>query len=182
MSTWQEKTVANIGKKVQQARGDRSLQWVEQRTEQLGFKVGRGALSRLENGKRESISVAEWLTLAAALELPPSLLLFPQYPYGDTEYLPEKNDSAYNAAQWVGGNRQFQNDKIVKSAHLVVSLAQQLEELKEHQLNKLLEFMRTPHVGGEDELLDEFVFTIQQRINEIKQTLIELTGEENGNG
>ena len=42
------------------------------------MKISRSAISELENGKRKSISIAEVFILAAALDVPPVLLVFPQ--------------------------------------------------------------------------------------------------------
>lgn len=43
----------------------------------LGMAIPRSVLSNLENGRRESVSVAEVLVLAAALGVPPAALIFP---------------------------------------------------------------------------------------------------------
>lgn len=127
MGEWQKELVTQIGIKVAESRGDRSLQWLEQRTEALGFKVGRGAISRLENGKRESISVAEWLVLAAALDVPPALLLFPKYPYGGAEYLPGQFDACIRAHEWLSGEAQL-SDRRVESRLRELAGLEQLPE------------------------------------------------------
>lgn len=105
MGDWQKEMTANIGREVLKLREQRgfTLLSLEKRTEKLGNKIGRGAISQLETGKRNSISVAELLVLAAALDVPPALLLFPKYPYGRTEYLPDEYDSAIRAHDWLSG-------------------------------------------------------------------------------
>lgn len=94
---------AKIGEEVQRLRGDRSQLWLEQRTASLGHRVSRGGLSQLESGNRRSISVAEWLVLAAALEVPPLLLLWPKYPDGRVNMLPEFRVDTFDAHKWVAG-------------------------------------------------------------------------------
>lgn len=69
------------------------------------MKVSRSAISELESGKRRSISVAELLVLAAALDQPPALLLFPPYPDGHVRPVPGAEVTAYDAVEWVGGQR-----------------------------------------------------------------------------
>ena len=76
MSDYAGDVTRTIGERVREFRGDRSLQWLESRTGELGMRVGRGAISRLENGRRDSVSVTEWLVLAEALGVfPPELLV-----------------------------------------------------------------------------------------------------------
>lgn len=103
MSNWQKEMTARIGSEVQRLRGDRSQLWLEQRTEKLGHRVSRGGLSQLESGNRRSISVAEWLVLSAALEVPPLLLIWPKYPDGRVDMLPKFRVDAFDAHAWVAG-------------------------------------------------------------------------------
>lgn len=104
MSDWQQEMTAKIGLEVQRLRGERSQLWLERQTEELGHRVSRGGLSQLESGNRRSISVAEWLVLAAALEVPPLLLLWPQYPDGRIDMLPGFKADAFSGHKWVAGN------------------------------------------------------------------------------
>ncbi len=67
-----------------------ALQLAE-RTKALGYPITRVAISKIEGNKRAGkLDLAELLTLAAALEIPPALLLFPDYPSDDrAEVLPD---------------------------------------------------------------------------------------------
>lgn len=109
MSDWQQDMVATVGAQVQKHRGDRSLLWLENRTKELGHKVARSGLSQLENGKRQSISIAELLVLAAALEVPPAFLIWPQYPEGAAELLPSITVPAGKAHGALIGENTFQS-------------------------------------------------------------------------
>jgi hypothetical protein len=65
--------------------------------------IPRSTLADLENGRRASISVAEWLAIAAALDVPPVMLLCPVGTADTAEVLPGTEAPAFRAAQWVAG-------------------------------------------------------------------------------
>src|SRR5215813_751170 len=69
----------------------------------LGMPIPRSTLADLENGRRASISVAEWLAIAAALDVPPVVLLCPVGTAETAEVLPGAEAPAFRAAQWVAG-------------------------------------------------------------------------------
>lgn len=82
----------------------KSAQWISDRTAELGYLVSRSTIADLEIGRRKHVLVPELLVLAAALEVPPMQLLFPDLPHGDTEVLPGVNMRAVDAVLWtVGG-------------------------------------------------------------------------------
>ncbi|MFF9324007.1 hypothetical protein ACF1AY_04740 [Streptomyces sp. NPDC014776] len=65
--------------------------------------IKRSVLANLESGRRTTVSVSEVLVLAAALEIPPVLLLFP-VGYSEThEALPGKSMQPMDAVDWFGG-------------------------------------------------------------------------------
>jgi transcriptional regulator with XRE-family HTH domain len=69
----------------------------------VGMPIPRSTLADLENGRRASISVAEWLAIAAALDVPPVMLLCPVGSAETAEVLPGTDAPAFRAAQWVAG-------------------------------------------------------------------------------
>jgi transcriptional regulator with XRE-family HTH domain len=69
----------------------------------VGMPIPRSTLADLENGRRASISVAEWLAIAAALDVPPVVLLCPVGTAETAEVLPGTEAPAFRAAQWVAG-------------------------------------------------------------------------------
>jgi len=69
----------------------------------LGMPIPRSTLADLENGRRASISVAEWLAIATALDVPPVMLLCPVGTAETAEVLPGAEAPAFRAAQWVAG-------------------------------------------------------------------------------
>lgn len=44
---------------------------------EVGYEVPRATIVNLERGRRESVTIMEWLSLAEALNVPPVLLLYP---------------------------------------------------------------------------------------------------------
>ena len=109
MAEWQKEMTDRIGRQVQSLRGKNTALWLSERTEKLGMKISRSALSELENGKRKSISLAEFLVLAAALDVSPIALLFPDYPDGEVEFLPGIKTSSFEASNWISGDQLLDN-------------------------------------------------------------------------
>lgn len=109
MANWQKEMTDRIGRQVQTLRGNNTALWLSERTEKLGMKVSRSALSELENGKRKSISLAEFFILAAALDVSPVALLFPEYPDGVVEFLPGIKTSSFEASNWISGDQLLDN-------------------------------------------------------------------------
>lgn len=71
----------------------------------VGKPLTRAVISDLETGRKKTLEVSELLTLAAALDIPPILLLFPDYPNGE-EYLrvlPGEPNHSLGAAEWFSG-------------------------------------------------------------------------------
>jgi hypothetical protein len=82
-----------------------SAQQLADECSRLGYPVPRSVLTNLENGRRETVSIAEWLVLSAALKVPPVLLLFPLWRGDAIEPLPGVKASPWHAVQWVIADR-----------------------------------------------------------------------------
>ena len=87
------------------ARGDRrSAKWLSDRTAELGYRISPTVIAKLDSGHRGNVlSVAEFLVLAVALDIPPALLLFPGFPDGRVELLPGYDAWPPAAVQWLCG-------------------------------------------------------------------------------
>ena len=85
--------------------GRMSAQELADETARLGYPVSRSQIANYESGRKQSLDVAELLVLAAALDVPPALLLFPGYPLGDVEFLPARTAEAAAAVDWFSGSR-----------------------------------------------------------------------------
>lgn len=103
-SDWTTSTVRRIGAKVKELRkGKFSAEGLAERVTELGYPYSRSALVNLEYGRKSSIDLGELLVLAAALEVPPMLLLYPDLADGPVEALPGVTTTSFRAAQWFGG-------------------------------------------------------------------------------
>jgi hypothetical protein len=101
---WSEDLVRRVGLAMKKARGNKSAKRLSDETAALGYRVSPAVIAKLDSGHRGAVlSVAELLVLAAALEIPPGLLLFPGYPRGDVEFLPGRTASAIEALHWFDG-------------------------------------------------------------------------------
>ena len=102
---WPARLTHGIGQRVAAARREQriSAQRLASRCAELGLPTfTRQVVAFMENGRRESVSVAELLVLAAALEVPPVELVFP---FGDetAEILPGRRVPPWAAARWFAG-------------------------------------------------------------------------------
>lgn len=105
MTDWDADVTQRIAGEIKRHRGQRSGQWLADRTKELGHAISKTAIWEIEAGKRKSISVPELLVIARALEVPPTLLLFPGVPDRETWALPNWHTSASVAAHWFAGDR-----------------------------------------------------------------------------
>jgi transcriptional regulator with XRE-family HTH domain len=103
---WQAQLTRMVASQVRRYRTERgmSAQALADRCEQLGFAIPRPVLSNLENGRRESVSLAEVLVLAAALDVPPIELALPLGVQEEIEILPGLVAPTWDAARWVEGS------------------------------------------------------------------------------
>lgn len=69
----------------------------------LGFDFPRSTLADLESGRRNHVTVAELLVIAAALNVPPVLLISPVAASAETEITPGSKVTAFRAVQWLSG-------------------------------------------------------------------------------
>lgn len=89
------------------ARGNRSAKWLSDRTAELGYRVSPTVIAKLDSGHRgEVLSVAELIILAAALDVPPLALLYPNLPDGEVERIPGDMQTAAGAAMWFTGESE----------------------------------------------------------------------------
>jgi transcriptional regulator with XRE-family HTH domain len=82
-----------------------SAQQLSDRTADLGYPVPRSVITNLENDRRDTVSVAELLILAAALDVPPTILVTPVGRNESVEILPNLDLSSWRARGWILGAR-----------------------------------------------------------------------------
>jgi transcriptional regulator with XRE-family HTH domain len=103
---WGEQLSRRVGLAIQARRKALGLtaQQLAERSRDLGYHVTRVAISKIEGNLRAGkLDVAEILVLAVALDIPPALLLFPGFPEGSVEVVPNRTVDNEAAVKWLGG-------------------------------------------------------------------------------
>lgn len=102
---WQDNLTASVAGEVRRYREARgmSAQQLADECKRRGFAISRSALANLENNRRESITLAEVLILATALEVPPALLIFPLGQRRSVEVTPGELADPLAAILWFSG-------------------------------------------------------------------------------
>jgi len=102
---WGPRLTRSIAEQVRRHRKARgwSAQRLSDECSGLGFDFPRSTLADLESGRRANISVAELIALAAALGVPPLLLLYPVGQEAEAEVWPGEVRPAFRAALWFTG-------------------------------------------------------------------------------
>jgi transcriptional regulator with XRE-family HTH domain len=103
---WATRMTRVIAAQVRRYRKERGLsaQRLADLCAQLGMEISRSTISDLENGRRDSMSVAELLVLAAALEVPPVELAVPLARQERAEILPGAEIPTWDAGRWFRGD------------------------------------------------------------------------------
>lgn len=101
---WATELVRRVGLAVKKSRGGKSAAWLSERTAELGYRISPTVIAKLDSGHRGNVlNVAELLVLAAALEVPPMVLLYPELPGGEVELIPDRPASSWDAYLWATG-------------------------------------------------------------------------------
>ena len=103
---WSTGLHQRIAGAIRDARSQRrmSAQELADETERLGYPVSRSQIANYESGRKQGLDVAEFLILAAALDIPPALLLFPTFPDDTVEVLPGQQVDADRCVGWLSGH------------------------------------------------------------------------------
>lgn len=108
--SWPDEVTARIARAIRDLRGERSGQWLSDRTAELGHRVSRSTISEIETGRRKSITVADLIILAAALDTVPIALIYPG-PYDqDARVLPELEMPQVWAVRWFSGELSWRSE------------------------------------------------------------------------
>ena len=68
-----------------------------------GLELSRSTIADLENGRRVHLGIPELMVFAAALDIPPLLLIFPVGHQAEAEVRPGEFRPAFRAATWFSG-------------------------------------------------------------------------------
>lgn len=108
-SDWQERLAAVVAWQVRRYRKLRGLsaQQLADRCSELGFPLKRSVIANFESGRRTTVTVAELIVLAKALQVAPSMLVFPLGAADTVELLPGQRVPTWPAVQWFTGRSGF---------------------------------------------------------------------------
>jgi len=107
---WSSELTTRIAAEIRRLRGDRSAQWLSDKTAELGYRVARSRISDLEVGRRTRIGLEELLLLARALGVSPALLALPLGREDVVEVLPGRELETWSAVKWFAGMDIFPGD------------------------------------------------------------------------
>jgi transcriptional regulator with XRE-family HTH domain len=103
MSQWESELHARIAEAIKTHRSGRSAQELADRTAELGYPISRAQIANYESGRKKNLDVAELLIIAAALDVSPVVLLYPELPDGDVEVIPGRPTNSWAAYLWAAG-------------------------------------------------------------------------------
>lgn len=115
--TWSEDVHRRVASAIKKARAGRSAQWLADQTEQLGYPISRSAIANYESGRKKTLDLVELIAIAAALHVPPVVLLYPELPTGLVELLPDITVTSWDAVAWFSGEELLPGD----TEHYVVT-------------------------------------------------------------
>lgn len=101
---WHRTTAKRVGEAVYKRRKDAGMtaQRLAERCNELGVPIHRTTITKIENG-RSRFDLGELLILAAALEVPPLVLLYPGLPGERVEIVPREVGTSWDAYRWATG-------------------------------------------------------------------------------
>ena len=112
LDTFGGRLTQHVGAQIKRWRQARKLtaQRLSDVTAELGERVPRTVIINLENQRRDYVSLAEILILAAGLNIPPYLLIAPVGIEDSVEILPEVASSPWRTRGWLMGARPVDYD------------------------------------------------------------------------
>jgi transcriptional regulator with XRE-family HTH domain len=105
-----------------------SAQQLAERCDRIGMPIKRSVIANLESGRRTTVTVAEVLVLAQALEVPPAVLLFPVGYATEVEVLPEAVIEPLEAIGWVAGTVAISEGEVESATESPLSLARRHQD------------------------------------------------------
>ncbi|WP_051737809.1 hypothetical protein [Pseudonocardia halophobica] len=105
---WASELAAQIGQRVlhfrQWHKPKLSVQVVADRCAAAGHPLDRSVIAKIEKGQRRTVTVADILALAAALEVTPVALIFPLGEQEEFQVLPNRRVTTWRAVQYFIGD------------------------------------------------------------------------------
>jgi transcriptional regulator with XRE-family HTH domain len=109
---WSTRLALSVAREVRRHRQAQGLsaQQLAERCAQIGMPIQRSVLANLESGRRTTVTIAEVLVLAHALNVPPGVLMFPVGYNQSVEVLPGTWIEPYFAVEWLAGRSFFSRE------------------------------------------------------------------------
>lgn len=110
---WNARVTAWVGKQIadyRARRGGMTAQQLADRCAEVGHEIDRSVIAKIEKGLRKSMSVAELVVIARALNVPPALLLYPVGATEEVEFLPGATATPWAALRWFAGEGRIPLD------------------------------------------------------------------------
>jgi transcriptional regulator with XRE-family HTH domain len=106
---WPQSLHTRIGQAIRSARAGRrmSAQQVADETERLRCPITRSQIANYESGRKQSLDIAELMTIAAALKVPPLSLILGGHPDHEIEFLPGQTATTAAALAWFTGDDAY---------------------------------------------------------------------------
>lgn len=102
--------VANV-RRLRRKRGLTAEELADRLTE-LGVKIGRVGVVKLEGGNRKSVAIEELFALAVALNVSPLTLLVSTGDYDQMEVTPTTTATSVEVGKWVAGDKRLRNEGV----------------------------------------------------------------------
>lgn len=112
---WELDLAARFGAAVCKRRKELGLTAMQlaEKTRSLGYPINRVAITKIERNLRQGkLDLAEVIILAAALDVAPLELLYPDEPDRMIEVLPGKTDTTLAASRWFVGDPDWLNPAV----------------------------------------------------------------------
>jgi len=188
---WAEEQAHRVALEVRRLRGKRPVQWLADRTRELGSPVTRSVISDMELGRRRYVTTAELIILARALDTAPLALLYPA-PYRDLmqilpvpEGVQKRELEKILAVQWFTGESGiYQNylglsmvDQMNYDAQLLaLNRARKAFDLdtRKRELSAKLAVRRNAKREGLAEVADDELDDMITEISELEKRIDEL--------
>jgi transcriptional regulator with XRE-family HTH domain len=174
---WELELSRRVGTAVQTHRKALKLtaQQLAERTRDIGYPVSRVAISKIEGNLRAGkLDVAELLILAAALDVPPLVLLFPGLPDEAVEVIPGQPGTSWDGYLWATGRA----DGVALKGYRLIQAVLERNQLSIEIFGLLVDLGPKAHLFKQADLdvRDRSVSSKRARIAELNAEIRELGG------
>ena len=173
--SWPLAQAARLGQAVRELRAERSAQWLSDVTAELGLRVPRMVITRLELGERKYVALHEVSMLAAALGVSPGVLLtWRALPDGQVEALPGRCVDGWSMLRWLGGEPLAPFAEASRGLPVYARAAELVAACGERE--RLRVALLPSFVGGLGSLDDSLLAELRERLVEVQRRINTLGG------